>query len=643
MTDAATTPQPLPLPSSADGWLAWLTQRCGQQLALARRGADDIRQASPGDAQVLTRWNDVNIALSNAFGAVSLFSQVHPDEAVRSGAEAAQQEAQKLATDLSLDRELYDRLASVDMESLDEDAARVLRLSLRDFTRAGVDLDEPSRARLRELAERENLLEQELSKNIRDDVRTLRLTTEQLAGLPADYLDAHPADDAGLHTITTDYPDVYPLITFATDPGVRRRMHVEFLTRAWPTNDEVLRELLTLRAEHAALLGYRSWADFDAEVKMIRTGTAIGEFIDRIAAAADASGRRDRDVLLERLRRDDPDAATIDRADATHYAELVRKESYAVDAQEIRTYLDFGKVRDGLLAVTGRLFGLEYAEVPSASTWHEDVTAYDVSLEGEPLGRIYLDLHPREGKYKHAAQFDLVRGIQGRQLPEGVLVCNFPRGLMEHRDVVTLFHEFGHLVHHVLAGRHRWVRFSGVATEWDFVEAPSQMLEEWAWHADVLATFASREDGAAMPPELVARMRAANDFGKGYLARTQTFYAALSYQFHRDVPAELDAAARELQATYDLFPFVAGTHFQASFGHLGGYASAYYTYLWSLVIAKDLLSAFDPDAMFDPEVARRYRDTVLAQGGRRDAADLVTQFLGRPYDFAAFTRWLEHG
>jgi thimet oligopeptidase len=269
------------------------------------------------------------------------------------------------------------------------------------------------------------------------------------------------------------------------------------------------------------------------------------------------------------------------------------------------------------------------------------VAVYDVDTAGgERLGRIYLDLHPRAGKFKHAAQFDLVPGILGRQLPEGVLACNFPRGLMEHSDVVTLFHEFGHLVHHVLGGSQRIARFSGVATEWDFVEAPSQMLEEWAWDADVLRTFATDADGEPIPADLVERMRAAKDFGKAYLARTQMFYAALSYRLHVDRPADSTAAVRELQARYDLFAYLPDTHFQASFGHLEGYTSAYYTYMWSLVIAKDMFSAFDPKDLFAPEIARRYRDEVLARGGSADAADLVANFLGRPYSFDSFAAWL---
>jgi len=235
----------------------------------------------------------------------------------------------------------------------------------------------------------------------------------------------------------------------------------------------------------------------------------------------------------------------------------------------------------------------------------------------------------------------VVSGIDGVQLAEGALVCNFPRGLMEHTDVVTLFHEFGHLVHHVLGGGQRWARFSGVATEWDFVEAPSQMLEEWAWDADVLQSFALNSAGQPVPRELVERMRAAKDFGKGLMARTQMFYAALSYQLHRDPPDDFGPVARELQRKYDLFDYIDGTHFYASFGHLEGYTSAYYTYMWSLVISKDLFSAFDRDRLFDTAVAYRYRDEILAAGGRADAADLVANFLGRPYSFEAFGRWLD--
>jgi len=460
--------------------------------------------------------------------------------------------------------------------------------------------------------------------------------------MPQDWLDAHPADEQGLVTVTTDYPDSVPLRTFCADADVRREITMAFLTVGWPDNDPLLHEMFQLRHELAQLLGYATWADYDAEVKMIKQGEAIPAFIDKIADAALASGQRDRDIVLARMRADVPDAATIDTADLAYYANLVSKEQLQVDAQLVRTYLDFTKVRAGLLEVTGRLFGLRYEPAADAIVWDEAVAAYDVFRAGgdEPLGRIYLDLHPREGKYKHAAQFDLVTGVAGRQLPEGVLVCNFSRGLMEHDHVVTLFHEFGHLVHHVLAGHQEWFRFSGVATEWDFVEAPSQMLEEWAWDAEILQTFATNEAGEAIPADLVARMRRADDFGKGYLARTQMFYAAMSYWFHTERPADITERTRQLQERYSLFPYIEGTHMPCSFGHLEGYSSGYYTYMWSLVIAKDLFSAFDRHNMFDPAVAGRYRDRVLAPGGSKDAADLVADFLGRPYTFDAYAAWL---
>jgi thimet oligopeptidase len=278
---------------------------------------------------------------------------------------------------------------------------------------------------------------------------------------------------------------------------------------------------------------------------------------------------------------------------------------------------------------------------------------YDVYQSGAKLGRIYLDLHPRENKYKHAAQFTLRAGVTGKQLPEGVLVCNFPDpgsskgpALMDHDEVVTMFHEFGHLMHHILGGRQRWIYFSGVATEQDFVEAPSQMLEEWAWDPTTLALFAHHvESHATIPAELVKRMRAASEFGKGTQARHQMFYAAMSLRYHEADPAHLDLLATlgELQKRYSMFAYVDGTHLYDSFGHLNGYSAVYYTYMWSLVIAKDLLSEFQRHGLLDEATAHRYRDAVLVPGGSKDAADLVKDFLGRPYSFDAYQRWLDQG
>ncbi|MFI7000336.1 M3 family metallopeptidase [Nocardia sp. NPDC050175] len=631
------SPQPLALPS--DDWSEWLDGYVRGRLRTVsetlRRLADGTRRDT---ADVLRLWNDADIALRGAESAALLFVEVHPDPEVRALAEKLVQEADRVKTDRGLDRGLYDIIGAADSTGLDEVALRLREHVLRDFRRSGVDRDDRTRARLRDISERLTELTQDFGRAIRDDVRSIRLAPEQLDGLPADFIAGHPPAEDGLVTVTTDYPDFRPFRAYARDGAARHSLTVEFESRGWPVNDAVLHEMLDLRDEQARLLGYDSWPDYDADVKMIGTGAAIAEFIERIWTAATAAGRRDFDTLLARRREDDP-AASFDRADFSYYSELIRREQYDVDAREVRRYFDFSRVHAGLLAVTGRLFGLEYRPV-DVPRWHADVTAYDVYADGEQRGRIYLDLHPREGKYKHAAQFDLVGGITDRLLPEGVLVCNFSRGLMEHHEVITLFHEFGHLIHHVLGGRQDWARFSGVATEWDFVEAPSQMLEEWAWDPVILGTFAVDETGTHIPVDLVERMRAAKDFGKGILIQTQVGYTAISYLLHRDRPADHTEAVAETMERYGPFARLPGTNFQASFGHLASYTSAYYTYLWSLVISKDLFSAFDTDDLFDPAVAHRYRDRILAPGGSKDAADLVTDFLGRPFTFDAFAAWL---
>jgi thimet oligopeptidase len=312
----------------------------------------------------------------------------------------------------------------------------------------------------------------------------------------------------------------------------------------------------------------------------------------------------------------------------------------------VRPYFELYRVLDGVLDTTARMFGIEYRRAPDVPVWHADVLAYDVVEKGRAIGRFFLDLHPRDGKYKHAAQFTVASGVGGGVLPEGALVCNFPRkgALLEHSEVVTFFHEFGHLLHHIFGGHTRWAGISGVRTEWDFVEAPSQMLEEWCWDASVLQRFARHvETGAPIPAELVQRMRAADEFGKGLRVRQQMFYAATSLRFHDRDPAGLDttALANELQEKYTPFRAVPETYFQESFGHLEGYSAIYYTYMWSLVIAKDLFGVFRREGLVNPEPAARYRKAILEAGGGRPAAELVKSFLGREASFDAYAEWLD--
>jgi thimet oligopeptidase len=629
-----------------------------QFLDECRAGLDAARALRPRIVEVdrprtvegtLAPYNDLLIAVSQSSAMAGLFSEVHPDEAIREAARTVEQEVSTFVTELQLDRELYDALAAVDADLLDPEARRFVEHTLRDFRRAGVDRDDATRARIKQINDETTRLGQQFSKHIAEDVRWVEVADEaRLAGMPRDWIDAHRTE-SGRFRISTDYPDYNPVMMYAEDDDLRRELYVAFRSRGDAHNEAVLRELLILRAEQARLLGKPHWADYVTEDKMMRSGARAAEFIDRIWQLARPRAERDYDDLLAQRRRDEPAATRVEDWQKTYLETEVKKARYQVDAQAVRAYFPFDQVLAGLLDITEAIFDLRYVPAEGVARWHDDVRVYDVVRGGDRLGRIYLDMHPRDGKYKHAAQFTLRDGVVGRQLPEGVLVCNFPNprtdppALMEHDDVVTMFHEFGHLMHHVLGGHHRWIRHSGVATEWDFVEAPSQMFEEWAWRHDTLARFARHhETGETIPESLVAQMREADKFGLGIQTVQQMFYAALSLAFHTEDPARLDqlATVQRLQRQYTPFGYVDGTRFHASFGHLVGYSAMYYTYMWSLVIAKDLLTPFEERGLMQTEITYRYRDAILVPGGTKDAAELIRDFLGRDFEFDAFQRYL---
>jgi thimet oligopeptidase len=627
-----------------------LDARIGVHLAAARRHLEALRAGSGGRtlADTLGPYDAIAIELDASMNVTGLLERVHPDAAVRTAAEKWTQELAQFATELSLDRDVYDALRSLSTPA-DAVTRYYLERTLRDFRRAGVDRDPQTRDRIRALNDELVTIGQEFARNIQSDRRTVHVSPSDLEGLPEDYVRAHPPDAEGRVTITTDYPDYVPFMSYARSGAARQALYRAFRSRGAPTNLEVLSRLLTRRHELVQLLGYRSWAHYITEDKMIETDGAARDFIERIAGIGLERAHRDYAELLERKRQDEPGATVVEDWEKDYYEERVKAERYRFDSQAVRAYFPYEQVKQGVLDVTARLFGVEYRRVADAPVWAPGVETFDLYENGMPLGRLHLDMHPRDDKYKHAAQFTLRNGLAGRQLPEAALVCNFPGGepgdpgLMEHDDVVTFFHEFGHLLHNLFAGRLPWMGVAGISTEWDFVEAPSQMLEEWAWDPQVLQTFGRHwQTGEAIPGEWVERMRRARAFGRGTYVRQQMFYAMLSLQLHAGDPTGVDTTAlvAELQNMYSMFRYVDGTTFHTSFGHLDGYSAIYYTYMWSLVIARDLFSQFDGRDLMAPEVARRYRRTVLEAGGSAPAAELVRRFLGRPFSFDAYERWL---
>lgn len=617
---------------------------CSEQLTIAKQQFAALQdQPQPYTIETMLRpLDDLYISINNQLGISYLLNHVHPDEDLQNAADQCVQDFSRLLTDMGLSTELFKRLQAVDVTEADSQTQRFHQHLMRDFRRAGVNQDEATRKHIRALNESITELGQQFSKNIRSDVGVLTLEdSSALDGLPEDYIAQHPVQD-GVITITTDYPDLFPFLRYSKDDAARKALYQKYLIRAYPSNHKVLKELINKRHELAIALGYANFASYATEVMMVEDPTTVANFIDRINDLAAERATQDYQQLFQALQNDYPAATQVNSWQKAYAEERVKQQQYQIDTKAVREYFQYANVKQGIFTLVEDLFDITI-QPWDTPTWHDTVEAYELRENGQVIGRFYLDMHPRPLKYKHAAQFDINSGVTGKQLPVAALVCNFPGGddpnaLMEHRQVETFLHEFGHLLHHIFAGQQQWSSFSGVATERDFVEAPSQMLEEWIWDYQTLQQFAINQQGEVIPEALVEKMRSARDFGRGVFIRNQMFYAALSLNYYLTDPTELDLdeQLKQLQNQYSPFPYMEDTYFYASFGHLYGYSAAYYTYMWSEVIAADILKQFKQQGMRNKALAQKYRQTVLAPGGSKDAAQLVEDFLGRPFNFDAF-------
>jgi len=626
--------------------------QCEAQLKLAQEKLDRLVsvRGKRTSENTLVPYSLLTMHADNAASQASLMKSVHPDSAYRATAEGMSQVASKFLSDLSLNRAVYDALASVDLSAADPTTQYFVTKTLRDFRLAGVDKDEATRKQISALRDELVLISQEFDRNIRNDSRKIQVTAAELKGLPEDFMKAHPPGPDGKITVSIEYPDLFPVLTYAQNGDVRRRLRYEWKNRAYPDNMAVLDKLIAKRYELARLLGYPEWADYVTADKMIGTAQSVAQFIERLGTLTRAQADREYQVYLKRKQEDHPKATAVELWDSRYYERLIRERDYNFNAEVARDYFPFAAVKQGVLGVTSKIFGITYKRVANAAVWDPSVEAYEIWENGKMIGRFFLDLHPRPGKFNHAAQFPIRTGVAGVQIPEGALVCNFAGGvagepgLMEHDDVTTFFHEFGHLLHAIFGGDQRWAPVSGYTMEWDFVEAPSQMLEEWCWDPAVLQTFAKNyKTGEPIPVEMVKNMTKADTFGRAIDKSHWVCFSAISLGIYDRNPKEVntDAVVRKSELAFVPFPPMPDTHMQASFGHLDGYSATYYTYLWSLVIAKDLFSQFDRSNLLDPTVPARYRAQVLAPGGSKPAAQLVRDFLNRDFNYVAFENYLK--
>ncbi len=634
---------------------------CDEGLARARVELDAIDALDGKPDSELTwdatlgRLDRAKLAIRNAGDFPGLMAVAHPDAAVRDKAKACEPKIDAFETGLWLDAKLARvvKRYAAKKEALSGPRARFLDRVQKELRRNGLELDEKGQARLRQLNEELTKLGQDFDTNLADSHLEIAVTPAQLDGLPKEWLAAHPPGPDGKVHVTTDYPDYFPVLTYAKDRKVALDLYKQFENRAADKNVAVLEKILKLRREKAKLLGYPTWADYVLEMRMAKDAKTVAGFLESLRKHLAKKGQTElAEFKAQRAKLGAKASDPIPPSDRLYLEDQVRKAKYGLDSKEVSKYFEVRRVKEGLLTITSKLFGVEFRKAEGAPTWHPDVEAMEVvDGKGAVIGRFYFDLYPREGKYKHAAVFgirDTVRMADGsRLMPIAAIECNFPKpggaapALMTHQDAVTFFHEFGHVMHHLLS-ESELSTFAGTSVARDFVESPSQMLEEWAWAKETLDLFARHhETNAPLPKELHAKMLRSRSFGRALATQRQLFLAALDQAYHTREPGfDTTKVLAEVNDAYTPFKYVEGTHFQASFGHLIGYDAGYYGYQWALSIAQDLFTRFKKEGLLNPKTAADYRAAVLAPGGTDEEANLVAKFLGRPPSDAAYKAFL---
>jgi thimet oligopeptidase len=647
--------------------LAASRSRIAALLASAADADDSLRTIE----NTLVPYDQACWHLRMAGSQSGVMFMVHPASEVRDAAQALSQVIGAESVALSLNRDVYAALAAVDLTGADPSTRYYMERTLLSYRLSGVDKDDPTRDRIRSLADHITELSMTFSRTVQDDVRTIEIDNpDELFGLPADFLARHGVrsepDGHGVKLVadapvalTTDPPEMSPVMSYAVSPTLRRQMYLAYNGRGYPANRQVLLDLLAAREEMASLLGFSSWANLATVDQMMGSAAKMRSFLSEVESAARDTAQREFQELEAFVRGRNPEALPLTLSDARFWEEQFRRAMYDFDSQSVRPYFPYEQVEAGILATAARLFRVNFVRNQNAPVWADGVKAFDVvdtsgsadsaQTTGPLLGRIYLDMHPREGKSKWFSECSLVGGVLGQHLPEASLVCNFPRpepgdpALLQYADVVTCFHEFGHLMHEILGGRQRWAGQSGIATEGDFVEVPSQMLEEFFEDPALVGTFAKHyQTGEPIPSEVFARMIKASAHGRALGTLTQVLYATYSLDTHDHKAADLDLDGL-LRSGYDRlsrYQFVDGNRMYAAFTHLVGYTSNYYTYLYDKVMALEFFAEFDQKNLIDGPTAMRYRREVLEPGGSRPARDLVKAFLGREVSMSALQQWI---
>ncbi|ORY91930.1 hypothetical protein BCR43DRAFT_497509 [Syncephalastrum racemosum] len=598
---------------------------------------------------------------------VSSLSQFSPDADIREASVNAEKEYEEFSIEQSMRHDLYlvihGLISKVDLKTLPHDDARLLEKLDRSFRRNGLHLPEDKRNELKALRKRLSEVCIEFMKNWSRESSTIKFTKEELKGMDEDFLGGlkkEEEDGVEKYVLTMKYPDVRPVMKLCQVESTRKAHMTAFESRN-RENIELLEEALKLRRSCAKILGYKTHADFVLEVKMAKTVEAVQNFLNDLATRLHEPGLKDIERLREIKQKERAELGEafdgkLNAWDTSYYERILLESEYSVDQEKIKVYFSLDTTVQKMLEIYEKVLGLRFVKVPAekAIVWHSDVQVFECWDEVEDksfMGYMYLDLFPRDNKYPHAACFGLqpsYRASNGDKIaPIAAMVANFTKptadkpSLLKHDEVVTLFHELGHVMHN-LCSVTKYARFHGTSVEGDFVEAPSQMLENWCYDPKSLKFLSAHyETGEPISDEIISNIVRSKNVNAAMLNLRQLFFGIFDMTIHTSEDEHIDTTKvyNELREKISLVKAPEGSCGQAAFGHLmGGYDAGYYGYMWSKVFSSDMFfSKFEEDTL-SPKVGYAYRKHILEKGSSEDGMDLLKAFLGREPSSDAFMR-----